>query len=512
MVAAGRLLLLVLFLTITLLFSREERDTLVMYGYPLMIAVAMIMTVVFALWYRTGRYKTILRYSQILFDTLFISLAILFTGGIDSPFVFLYPVFIIAACLQAGRRGGTVGAILSTLSFGAIAFFTRSPVTPSSELAKIFFLNMAAFSATAYLGRELVKQMSRAKEELIATAQHLQRSQEIQQYLADSIEAGIVVEDGEGKVILWNETAEKITGTSRSKALGKRLKDILPSFDTVSHHRAAKRFEMELQSQDGEIRIIGMSWFDLKDAKGESLGKGLIFQDITEEKQKSAYYQRIDRLVALGEMAAGLAHEIRNPLASISGVAQFIKEQGLVDQQGEKLLELMVRECDRLSHITENFLQYARPAKGERDRFRISKEIGEVVELIKKRKGLPPATVKFEIDQELEISVDRAQFRQVVHNCLLNAFQALPSDGGEVSLKASIQGERLELIISDNGKGIPEKQKDRIFDPFFTTKQDGTGLGLSIVHNILISWGGEIEVASKEGEGTTVKISMPISP
>ena len=511
MVAAGRLLLLVLFLTITLFFSRTHKDALVVYGYPLIIAGAMIMTVVFAVWYRSGKYKAILRYAQIVFDTIFITVAIMVTGGIDSPFVFLYPVSIIAACLQAGRTGGTVGAILSTISFATIIILLPPPLIPPAELAKTFFLNMAAFSATAYLGRELVRQMSTAEKELIAATRHLKQSKEIQQYLADSIEAGIVVEDRDGRVILWNKAAEKITGTPRTKALSRRLREVMPALAAIGGSPSDKRLEMEFEGPDGERRIIGMSLFELKDAGGGPLGHGIIFQDITEERRQAAHYQRIDRLVALGEMAAGLAHEIRNPLASISGVAQFMKEQKLVESQGEKLLELMERECNRLSRLTENFLQYAKPTRGELDKVNLREEIEGVVELIGKRKGLPQAEVEIEIDASLEASLDRTQFRQVVHNCLLNAFQAVEETGGRIVVRGSMDGDRLELSIEDNGRGIPKELRDRIFDPFFTTRKDGTGLGLSIVHNIVISWGGEISVESEEGRGTAVKISIPLS-
>ncbi len=510
MVAAGRLLLLAGFLVFSLLTGGSallpgHRASLMIIG------AAIVITLLLSAWYYSGRQKRLLNYTQILLDLLFITLAVWLTGAMDSPFVFLYPVAIIAACLQAGRRGGSVALILALASFGAIVLTGPAPNRTGVDRIKLFFINMAAFSATAYLGRELVRQMSQAQERLDSTRQRLKQSREIQRHLADSIEAGLVVMDEEGEIILWNRAAQRITGIGQAQALGRKLSQVLPQLEKALQGGGGNgRVELELPDSEGRSRIIGMSSFPLM-GDGVSLGHGIIFQDITEERRRAMRLQRIDRLVALGEMAAGLAHEIRNPLASISGVTQFMKEQGLVHEQGRKLLELMERECDRLTRITENFLQYARPAKGQLHTVPVRREVEEAVELIQRRKGLPRAQVNVEIPGDLELSADRAQFRQILHNTLLNAFQAV-SDGGHIGVKGRQEGERLILTIEDDGIGIPQELMDKIFDPFFTTRQDGTGLGLSIVHNIVISWGGELCVERREEGGTRFRFSLPISP
>ena len=509
LVTAGRLVLVAGLAAFSLLFTPPGPVA----GRRFCLAAAlaaMAGAVAVALWYRRTHRRELPAYTQIVLDLLLITLAVWWSGGMDSPFVFLYPVAIIAGCLQAGRRGGSAALVLAVAGFGVVTLLHPSPEREPAETARLFFIDMAAFSATAYLGRELVRQMSQAEERLDSARLHLRQSREIQRHLADSMEAGLAVADPQGRVILWNRAAERITAVPREEAVGRPLRAVAPYLAQALEGPEGARQELELPRPEGGKRIIGMSTFQIK-GEGADLGRGVIFQDITQERERAAHLQRIDRLVALGEMAAGLAHEIRNPLASISGVAQFVMEQGLVEERGRKLLELMERECRRLTEITESFLQYARPPREEPSRVEVRQEVEEVVALIRRRKDLPDARVEVEVEEGLELSVDRARFRQLLHNCILNAFQAV-SPGGTIRVEAGRTGEGAVIAIEDDGPGIPPELMERVFDPFFTTRQDGTGLGLSICHNIVVSWGGEIEITPREGGGTRVAITLPSSP
>jgi signal transduction histidine kinase len=249
----------------------------------------------------------------------------------------------------------------------------------------------------------------------------------------------------------------------------------------------------------------------LKGYQEQHFGYGIIFQDITEIKAREERLQRTDRLAALGEMAAGLAHEIRNPLASLSGAAQFLEESALLQPEERSLLQIISRESDRLNDITKSFLLYARPEEKKILNISLLEEIESVLSLVKQRKKLPEADIKIDVPADLQFEVDPSQFKQVLLNLLLNAYQALPHEDGRISIKGTTGvGDHIVLKISDNGSGISPDNLSRLFNPFFTTRADGTGLGLAIVHRLVHEWGGDITVSSEQGKGSVFTLNLPI--
>jgi two-component system sensor histidine kinase PilS (NtrC family) len=258
-------------------------------------------------------------------------------------------------------------------------------------------------------------------------------------------------------------------------------------------------------------KILGVSTFPVMDQDGRSLGHGIIFQDITEIIIKAEHLHRMDRLACLGEMAAGLAHEIRNPLASISGAAQFLAEGDFISPEGRRLLDIIFRETSRLNRLTNSFLLYGRPTRESVEKVNTAAEVEEIIDLISRRRNLPQAEIAVEIPDEAVLETEPNQLRQILVNLLLNAWQALPQQGGRISVSGMVDNGTLELKITDNGSGIGSNDLERIFNPFFTTKPDGTGLGLAIVQRLVHDLGGEIKAVSTPGRGTEFIMTLPLA-
>ncbi len=516
-VLAGRLALLALVLGSTYYYSYKiEPSVFLSQRLSSLLAVAFFLTGVFVYWLRTGKYILYLLWTQMVSDIFLVSCVTYWSGGASSPFTFLYPIAIIVACLLAGRRGGTLAAILSTASYALVSWLSFDGTPGLVKTVYVFFINMAAFNVTAMLGITLVQRLSRTEENLNSATRLLKRMEAIQHHLADSLRSGLIVVDEWGIVTLWNKAAEEILGIPQMSALGRSLKAIWPdgaeALTEVYHEEnpESDRIELSYRGIEGQKKILGVSCFNLQDEKYVRIGKGLIFQDITDVKKHAEYLQRIDRLAALGEMAAGLAHEIRNPLASMLGASQFLREGGLVLSEGQKLLEIMIREGNRLNELTETFLQYARPAQGGAKEIFIKEELEAVVDLLRQRRDVSEADILLEVPESLTLRVDPGQFRQVAFNLLLNSMQAFGKEGGRVEITGKEKEGKTILSFMDNGPGISEEICHKIFNPFFTTRADGTGLGLSIVHQLVQTWGGEIHVTSDPGKGTTFTIKVPV--
>jgi two-component system sensor histidine kinase PilS (NtrC family) len=342
---------------------------------------------------------------------------------------------------------------------------------------------------------------------------------------------------------------ERITGCPVPEATGRPLGMLLPSLAASSG--ATRRLAIRHRRPDGVSIDLGCSFSDLG---GEPGGRVLIFQDLTEVKAAEERTRVTERLAAVGRLSAGIAHEIRNPLASIRGSIEMLaKELSLRDDQG-RLMDIVLRETDRLNHLITDFLQFARPAELKRQPVPMGDLLLDTAEAFSRRDGGgAPVEVLVQVPPRLVAEGDPARIRQIVWNLLINARDAMP-DGGRLSVSARAvpadtpgdapagdgtpaagaidapgapqesaaagrigeEGSGLsgwvELRVEDTGTGIPPDVLPRIFEPFYTTKERGTGLGLATVHRIVESHGGAIEVASEPGRGTVFTVRLPLSP
>ena len=381
--------------------------------------------------------------------------------------------------------------------------------------------------------------------------------------------SGLLTTDSDGKITSFNPEAMRITGLGADDVLGLELDNVMPGATEILKGFGGKtpengaRTRLSYLSSTGEKLYLGLADSVLRGEDGSDLGRVVIFQDVTDVVAMETSLTRSERLAAVGELSAKIAHEIRNPLASISGSIQILASEQEVEGESARLMGIVVRETDRLNDLITDFLRYARPAPTVTRPVNVDQLIDDLVEMLE---PTLPGGIELRVDIKPGhwIECDADQMMQMLWNLCLNAIQSM-SEGGELKLSVSSwergatqeesasfrkgttqgsvsktagggsedsdspessvsdvssgptngvaqgRGEStwLEIEVSDTGCGISEEVLDKIFEPFFTTKQRGTGLGLSTAHRIVENHGGELQLDSQLGEGTVFRIRLP---
>jgi two-component system sensor histidine kinase PilS (NtrC family) len=524
-------IVLVTFLLGTLIFFQHEYR---LYPFPT-IYLSYFVLFVYALtgvyWYLLQKIGnlTFFAYLQIAGDIFLVTFLVYLTGGIDSSFSPLFHLTIISASIIIYRRGGYLAASLASILYGGmldmqyynVVGFVRSLNFTAMQVLYQVFINILSFYTVALLSGYLSERLRKTRQELREKSMDFNDLRALQEHILKSIGSGILTMDLEGHITSWNPAAEFITGYSYPE-IRDRLQDVFGDSikSLFGHTEDLKenpfRFEGQIIKKDGNTAILGMAASLLKDEKDDVRGIILIFQDITKMVQMEERIRRQERLATVGSLAAGIAHEIRNPLASLSGSIQVL--QGELDLRGDNkhLMDIVVRETDRLNTIISDFLDYARPKTSQDDHILLSAVLDETITLLKNSKEFREGIrIRSHVDANISLRGDSQRMRQVFWNLLINACQAMPN-GGEMTISAvSFSHDEddaawCEIAISDTGQGIAHPYLDKIFDPFFTTKTDGTGLGLAIVYRIIEDHGGTITVETEEGRGTRFRILIPM--
>ena len=498
---------------------------LILYG---LIGTIYVLTFIYVLLFKRFRPAASFAYLQISLDTLFVTLLIYVTGGIASVFSFLYLVVIIYASILLYKKGSFVMAILCSIQYGAMMdleyygilrpFFTQATLSihtyePAYVLYKIVMIMVACF-LVAFLCSHLAQQTLRTEEELEAKQKDLKQLEAFNASIVHSMESGLLTLGSSNTITSFNRAAEQITGFKREEVLGKPLMAIFPGVVKQLTapgeflQKRLQRYHVEFKKKTGAVGYLGFSVSSLMEPDGRAIGKLLIFQDLTALKIMEAHIKRVDKLAAVGEMAAGIAHEIKNPLASMTGSIQLLKDQISVTSVTQKLMRIALREADRLNGLTNDFLLFARPNSGKAEAVELNSAVDETLELFEqdavRHNGV---RVVRHLAPHIWTKMDPKHVRQVLWNLLLNAAEAI--DGkGTIEVSAEVTEDSVQLAIRDDGCGIPEETQKTFFDPFFTTKTQGTGLGLSIVHRLVESYGGRVDVESEEGQGTTFTLHL----
>lgn len=334
------------------------------------------------------------------------------------------------------------------------------------------------------------------------------------QNVVESMVNGLVSVDESGIITTINQMATQTVGIDESSAKGQHISKVLRSDDfSIQELLATDRpiFEREIicQCSDGLIPL-SVSSSQLKDETGKVIGAVIIIRDMREIKELQEKVRRAERLASLGRLAAGIAHEIRNPLSSIRGFAHYFQGKFDPETKDVKYAKAMVGEIDRLNRIIEALLNFARPAEPELQPCSVEDVLNHVLQLVQTDVNAKEVKVVTDIEDDIpNVMLDRDQMIQALLNILLNAVNAVDK-GGEISVSIYMEMDTLQIGISDTGSGISPEDLPRVFDPFFTTRKDGTGLGLAIVHRIIENHNGEIGVESKPGEGTTFTVRLPL--
>ncbi len=486
-----------------------------------------------------GRFAAI----NIATDIAIVSGLVGFSGGVDSVFAFLFVLVAVYGALLFERRGALATAALAVFAHGMVLLAAETGWLPAAPLVTpgprplvlaIWAVNAGAVVLVAVLASLLGTALKRTGEALRERTQDLSRLARLHQHTVESLMSGLLTSDGEGRITSFNPEAERITGRSAAAALGRDLEEVLPSIRELALARAGDGGRMQSRvrtaytSERGERLHLGLGAYVLKDAEGTPSGHVVIFQDVTHVVEMERELRRSERLAAIGQLSASIAHEIRNPLAAISGSIQVLERrtpEGVGDPEARRLMEIVVSETDRLNALITDFLLYARPAPRRVTAIALGDALEDVLRMFE---AVRPAHVEVatQLEPGLVLHADREQLRQVLWNLVLNAAQAMEK-GGRLEIRGSCSGEPpqeavpgrrnvaqaqqdwVEIAVVDEGVGIPMDALDRIFDPFFTTKRGGSGLGLATVHRIVEQHGGSIRVESTLGAGTTVRVRLP---
>ena len=355
-------------------------------------------------------------------------------------------------------------------------------------------------------------------EEVQRLVMRLVREKGFLESVFEALQEGVLILDPEGKITYVNRSASRIFGVDTAKSIGQSLSRTIRGFDWKKLADPGRIVSRDIEIHYPERRYLN---FYLSPMRGEVeaddhlLGYVLLVRDITRSREKEQETMESEKLNALTLLAAGVAHEIGNPLNSMDIHLQLLgrkllKFSGTEHDGMVKHLQTAQAEIRRLDTILKQFLQAIRPSQPQRDDLNIHDLLRETLELLEPELEQRKVQVSLDMTEAMPtMPMDGTQIKQALYNILKNAFQSLPADGGLLEISSLCTDYEIELVIRDHGSGIPPEIMGSIFEPYHSTKESGTGLGLLIVRRIIREHGGEIELESKEGEGTTVTISLP---
>lgn len=467
-------------------------------------------TAVFAFALRARRDSVRIAYAQIVVDAAMATVVVALTGRAESLFLFMYSLAVVNGAILLFRRGASFAGVLSIAGYVLVnaRALGAPPVAPAT-----LFTHSAAFAAIALLAGYLAEQLRATGEQLRVTGERLERRESDLAALAtlhgtvvQSMTAGLVTLDAARRVTFLNAAGEQLAGVRFDQARGRSADEVLPAFDP-----GGGRGEVEHARAGGERILLGYTAFPLVSPDGGVGGSAVIFQDLTRLREMEEAVQRSARLADLGRVAAGLAHELRNPLASMCGSVELLREHAAGAPEDRRLMEIVLREAGRLDELVTQFLAFARPAPPRCAATDVAAVLDETLRVF--RNDPQASAVRVEADLAPAVAeCDPDQIRQVVWNLLSNAAQALggaarPEPHIRVSCASGPAGVRIE--VEDDGPGIAPADLEKIFLPFFTTKSRGTGLGLATVHRIVDAHRGSIRVASAPGAGCRFTVDLP---
>ena len=470
---------------------------------------------------RSGKHLGYVAHGQIAVDVISATGLVHLTGGADSIFTILYPLAIVSGAIGLGRRGAALGAAASSIGFCLLAWGTDAgfiePVSayvdraalPPGRLAVVMAANLSAFLLVGALSAFLAEQLQGARSQLAESETRLTALQAIYSAVVRSVASGILTLDEGGQITWLNRAAEQLTGLTDAETRGRPLREQIPELaESIAKLPEKTRAEVRIRAHDGRERILGYAIAPLEERHVP--GHVILFQDLTELRQMEEAVRRSERLAAVGGLAAGLAHEIRNPLASMCGSIEILGGSPRLDEQERRLMHVVLSEAERLEALVRDFLSFARPAPPRLEALDGAQAVAETVELFRPQAAARGIDLEIRAEGPLSIRADPRQLRQVLWNLLGNAADATAA-GGRVRVHLSRHNQHALLEVADSGEGIGAEDLKRIFDPFFTTKERGTGLGLAIVHRIVEAHGGELSVRSEPGKGSTFRVALPIA-
>src|SRR5437762_2949374 len=465
---------------------------------------------------------------QLFADVLLVTWLVWATGDLHSPYAALYIVVISVSSLFIGPRGALITSLGSAVAFNACTLLALNGIGPVASRAvsneslanavQSMGLSDVSFLVVGLLAAKLAERQLRADVQLAAATRSLADLRALHERIVESIRSGVITTDLQGRIYTFNAAAEEITGYKLEDVrdhdvsifFGNMTRQIADSMNAAASGKVSPRFQADCLTPNGWALRLGFSIAPLFTGPGETSGMVITFQDLTDVRAMEETARRQDRLAAVGRLAASIAHEIRNPLAAMRGSIQMLRAEMDGDSEDAQLMEIILRESDRLNNIVTDYLNYARPRPAQLNDVDLCVLIREALSLLRNSAELSDAHVlEDEVpEQSIIARGDPERLKQVCWNIARNALQAMP-DGGTFRISLTRpEPDRLRISFIDNGRGMAPEQVERLFEPFSSTT-GGTGLGLSIVYQIIRDHNGTINVRSRLGEGTTITVELP---
>jgi len=486
-------------------------------------------TVLHALALRFLARPVLLVYGQVIADLLIISALVYVVGGVRPGFVVLYPIAVLYGSVLLLRPvGGFSLAGLATVLYAAVLWSVWSGLVPPQGLSDLSFMPLKALlysvlltavscGTVALIGGWLSTNLQRVGEKLERATDQVANLQELNEVIVNSIHSGLITAAPDGRIRYANVFAESILDKRVADLVGRRLEDVLASrlvesaaLKVRSADSGMARFDLAYQTPAGKRLSLGVSIWPLLTSE---LGGGylVVFQDLTDIKQLEGQVRFKEKLAAVGEMAAQLAHEIRNPLGSISGSAQLLLSESTISSDQRRLLEIITRESTRLSETLNQFLHQSRPVPTPTEPVDIGPVLAEAVTLLRNSPEVGEAReVRFVADEGPHLCKANAdQIVQVFWNIARNGLEAMP-DGGVLSVRLKRSAQEVQLLVTDQGRGLASDARSQLFEPFSSGRPMGVGLGLAIVYRIVREHRGDISLRNLAGEGTEVEVRLPL--
>lgn len=485
------------------------------YAYTLayLIITMYVLTITYSLLLEKIRRLVAFTYSQLMLDVILGIILIYITGGIESWFSFVLLLTIISSSIVLNKRAGYITATLSSILYGILINLQFHGLMPLSsgwvlgvkDYLYNIFINILSYYLTAYLSGYLSSRLEKTAKKLDEKDIDLRGLEFFNKEVVESLPSGLFTVDTSGDVMIFNRAAERITGIRKDSVIGRRLEETLPFFKAPLD---SSRTE-EIINVNGLQKVIGFQISPLRDIDGNNKGFIGIFQDLTELKRLEAEMKKKEKWAAIGEFSSSIAHEIRNPLASLKGSIEMLKEDKISQSYRKRLMEIALKEMERLNRIITDFLTYSRPTPPVFKKFDLHSILDETLELLRHTEQNKKGNIFIKkYSGTLEVNADPQKMRQVFWNLGVNALEAM-SERGELVVSTRNTDRAVVITFKDSGVGIEGKDLEKIFYPFFTTKENGTGLGLSIAYRIVEEHAGRINVESSPEAGTTFEIILP---
>jgi two-component system sensor histidine kinase PilS (NtrC family) len=449
-------------------------------------------------------------------------------GGSRGGFMLLYPLSVLSGSIMLERRGALSLALAASLCYGGILWGVRLGLLPPQALIEVSYLpaNVVHFSilltavacgSVALIGSYFAESLRQAGERLQEVHGEVADLRELNQLIVSSIHSGLAIADPQGRILHVNDFGARILGHVATALRGRYLRDVFgsPLLDPAAVEArttsgSLTRLDLTYERPDGTPQQVGLSVTPLAQSARPGRGYLLVFQDLTEIKRLENEVRTKEKLAAVGEMAAQLAHEIRNPLGSISGAAQVLLGEPQISSEQERLLAIVTRESKRLSETLNRFLLQTRSEPVPRNPVDIGPLVEQAATLLRHGPEVGP-------EHQIEVVVAAGphvclanpdQITQVLWNLARNGLEAMP-DGGLLRMELEADRDDVVLRVRDEGRGMGQDEQRRLFEPFQSRSSMGTGLGLAIVYRIVREHRGDITVRSVPRRGTEVEVRMP---